>query len=490
MLNRVIVDNLMAMFPGKVFLTKEELSKHSRNLFYISDKTPDAVFYAENEDDIISVTDFCIQNKIPLIPYGSGTSVEGHFSAVNGGICLNLSKMKKIKEFSAEDGYVTVEPGISYNELNDYLQPYGFHFPVEAGWGASIGGMVATNASGAGATDSGSMKNNVMACSFIGYKDDRALKIKAGSKSQKTSAGYNIMSLLVGSEGTLGIITEITLKIRKNFLHYSTIVCQFETIQQAVNFVSQTKGLIPYRRVEFLDKLQTKACKIFSSIDFLCENKNTILIELFGNEFSVCEEVRLVEKYLRMNSAANIKVFSDRESSTDIWKMRKNACPAAISLIDSSKKAMATDTSVPLSKLSVCIEACYKHMRELGLTAPLVAHIGDGNFHFTIILNPNNSLELERAKRFNKLVVDEALKVGGTCTGEHGVGLGKIDYLELEHGDSIFLMIGIKKTFDPINIFNPGKIFNLNRAFKCEDISTVDLRGDYQNDLPSIVLIK
>ena len=424
MLNRAIIEKLAAMFPSKVFINKEELSKHSKNLFYISTAIADAIFYAESEEDILQITDFCLQNEIPLIPYGSGTSVEGHFAAVHGGVCLNLSKMKKIIEFNPEDNYVIVEPGIAYNELNEYLQPHGFHFPVEAGWGASIGGMVATNASGAGATDSGSMKQNVMACSFIGYKDDKALKVTTGSKSQKSSAGYNILGLLVGSEGTLGIITEITLKIRKNFSYYSTIVCQFETIQQAVNFVVQTKGLIPYRRIEFLDKLQTKACKNYSSIDFINEHKNTILIELFGNEFSVSEEIRLVEKFLRANLAENVKVFSSRDSSVDIWKMRKNACPAAISLIDSTKKAMATDTSVPLSKLSVCIEACYQHMRELGLTVPLVAHIGDGNFHFTIIFNPENEFELERAKKFNKLVVDEALRVGGTCTGEHGVGLG------------------------------------------------------------------
>ena len=215
--------------------------------------------------------------------YGSGTSVEGHTAAVQGGICLDVSCMKRILGFSPKDGYITVQPGISYNELNDYLDPHGFHFPVEAGRGASIGGMFSTNASGAGATDTGSMAKNVLGCSIVTYKDSHATKITTGTKTLKSSAGYNLTSLFIGSEGTLGVVSEITLKVRKHFKCNKTITSQFNEIEDAINFVVAMKGQVQFRRIELLDKLQTDACVSYSNVPRISYNKNTILIELAGN---------------------------------------------------------------------------------------------------------------------------------------------------------------------------------------------------------------
>ncbi|SRR5579883_271090 len=462
MLTSELFSKLQNLLPEKIFSSTEILQQHAGNCFYIPSYLPDVVCYAESEEDVIKVTDFCIRNRIPLIPYGSGTSVEGHTSAIYGGICLDLSRMNKVLEFNPIDRYVVVQPGIPYNKLNEFLEPHGFHFPVEAGWGASIGGMMSTNASGAGATDAGSMAKNVIGCDVVINKSGKAGKISIGTKSPKSSAGYNLLTLFAGAEGTLGVITEICVKIRENFTHYRTICCQFDEIQKVVNFVVNMKKSVHFRRIELLDKLQTKACVIYSKINDLHADKNTLIIELAGNDYLVDHESKLIIDYLNCHFAENIKIFNDKKSAENIWMMRKNACPAAIQVIGKSKKAMATDASVPISKLDECIQACYLHMEKYGLEAPLVAHIGDGNFHFTILLNPDDQEEMQRALKFNQCVVREALKVGGTCTGEHGIGLGKKSYLEAEYGDSLFLMRKIKQAFDPLGIFNPGKVIDVD----------------------------
>lgn len=471
-ISRVLLDELQKLLPNKISTAEVDIQKHTSSLFYIANFSPDAVCYAESDKDVMMLVDFCIKYKIPIVPYGSGTSVEGHIAAIHGGICLDLSKMNKVLEFKPEDGYVIVQPGISYNKLNEYLEPYGFHFPVEAGWGASIGGMVATNASGAGAVDAGSMAKNVITLEVIVYKNGKSAKIYTGSKSKKSSAGYHLTDLFVGSEGTLGVITEVGLTVRKNFRCNKTILCQFDDIEQAIKFVISTKSRVQYRRVELLDKLQTNACVTYSDIHHLEKNKNSIIIELAGNTHSVEEESSIVIKQLHYFNASNINLFENKNSSEKIWMMRKQACHAAIQMIDPNKKAMATDVSVPLSQLANCILSCYEHMKVNNIIAPLVAHIGDGNFHFTILVDPNNSNEISRANEFNKKVVEEALKVGGTCTGEHGIGFGKIAHLRKERENSIFIMESIKTALDPYNIFNPGKIIELRHVFYSKYLSS------------------
>lgn len=475
MISPELIEQLRALLPDGVSTEAGDIGRHSGNLFYVNNLPPDVICYPTSEEDVIKVVDFCIKNKIPLIPYGSGTSVEGHTAATFGGVCLDMKKMNKVLEINTDDWFVRVQPGISYNQLNIILSEYGFHFPVEAGWGASIGGMVATNASGAGATDAGAMNKNVRSCDAVVYKNGRSTKISTGTKSTKSSAGYNLTNLFVGSEGTLGVITEVTLQIRRNFPVHNTICCQFVDITQAVQFVSSMKGIIQFRRIELMDKLQTEACVNHSKISFLDVDKHTVIIELAGNEGAVCEQVELLTTYLGTHNALNVKTFEGIKEAEEIWMMRKNACPAAMQLIDSTKKAMATDVSVPMSKLAECIRECYGHMHSLGIRAPLVAHVGDGNFHFTVLVNPDNSEEIRVATEFNKMIIEEALKCGGTCTGEHGIGIGKMEHLQKQHGDTLFIMEAIKTSMDPENIFNPGKVFVVRKKHFCgqsNDIQT------------------
>lgn len=452
------IQKLSKLVPGKLSFEETDLKKHCSELFYISDYPPSAVYYPETEDHVLYIVNLCLEYKIPIIPFGAGTSVEGHTAAIEGGLCLDMSRMNQILEFSPEDGYVSVQPGLAYNELNRFLEPHGFHFPVEAAWGATIGGMMATNASGAGAVDAGAMLKNVMNCTVVTCQDEKIVKIHTGSKAPKSSAGYNLTGLFVGSEGTLGVITQIGLKIRRNFEVYSTICCQFEEIETVIDFVIEMQNRIPFRRIELLDKLQTDACIAYSKIQSLNNGLHTLIIELAGNKLAVAEEVSLVEDWLKDNTAINLQIFSDKQSAEPIWKMRKFATQAAIQYIDKNKSALSTDVSVPISKLAQCINACYQHMHNCGITASLVAHIGDGNFHFVILVDPNDQKELDNAHHFCSLVVAEALKVGGTCTGEHGIGFGKKDYLMQEHSSSLATMKQIKKLFDPFEIFNLRKI--------------------------------
>lgn len=451
---------LQKLLPKKVSTLSEDLHKHGGELFYLSNYLPDAVCYPSSNEDVIAVTTFCLKHKIPLIPYGSGTSVEGHTAPVNGGITLDMSHMAEVIEFAPEDGLITVQAGMPYNKLNSFLDLYGFHFPVEAGWGASIGGMVATNASGAGAVDAGSMAKNVVHCSVVVFDANGVVQIQVGSKAPKTSAGYNLLGLFVGSEGTLGIITEVTLKIRKNFAFHKTICCQFYDIRQAISTAIALKDVVQLRRFEFLDKLQTNACISYSNIDYLRKDYHTVLIELAGSKAQVESESDQVQNCIRLNKAINSKCFNDVKGAEEIWSMRKQAAIAAIHFIGKNKKAIVTDVSLPLSKLADCMEASYRYMDDCGIKAPVIAHIGDGNFHFTMVVDPSNEKEIQMAKQFNKLVVTQALKMGGTCTAEHGIGLGKKHFLQAEHGDSIFLMKAIKQAFDPYGIFNPGKVLS------------------------------
>lgn len=454
------LDELISLLQEKVTTSAEELKKYSSGLFYISSPPPDAVCYPEDDNDVLTIINFCVKHRIPVIPYGSGTSVEGHTVALHGGIYIDMRKMNKVLEFNPIDDYVIVQAGMPYNKLNDFLEPQGYHFPVEAGWGASIGGMTATNASGAGAISSGSMAKNVISCSVIVYKSGIATKVKTGTFAPKSSAGYNLTNLFVGSEGTLGVITDVAVKISKNFHTHNTICCQFADIQDAVQLVVSLKGRIPFKRVELLDTLQTNACIAYSNISSLENNLNTLIIELAGNQKNVEDEISLLKKSMPL-TCRNVSFFQDQQLAEPIWMMRKNAGPAAMKYIDPNKKAIVTDVSVPLSKLSDCIRVCYQHMVNCRIKAPLVAHLGDGNFHFVILVDPNSPKELETANTFNKLVVSEALKYGGTCTGEHGIGIGKMASLREEHADGVYFMEAIKKAFDPLAIFNPGKVLAL-----------------------------
>lgn len=460
MLTYEVLSALIQLFGDKVSVASQDIMQHSHNLYYINQYQPDAVVFAEQAADVMNLVDFCIKHQVPLIPYGSGTSTEGHTAARYGGICLNLQKMNKVIGFNLQDQTITVEPGISYNQVNDFLSDYGFYFPVEAGMGASIGGMVATNASGAGATDSGSMAKNLSQCEVVIYQEGKAKLIKTGSRALKSSAGYQLSSFFVGSEGTLGVVVKATLRLRKKNLCTETICLQFDSIHTAIQLIIGLKGTVNFKRAELLDAQQTEACIQYSKILYLNRNKHTLLIELGGNPQAVVEEIALIHEALNELPHEKIDLSDDNNRQDELWLMRKNAAPAVVAFRDHNKKAVNTDICVPLSALIHCIDFAYHHAAKAELYAPLVAHIADGNFHFTLVVNPADNHEMQQAKLFHDKIVTEAIACGGTCTGEHGIGMGKIEYLIQEHESSVHLMKLLKRTMDPIGIFNPGKIIS------------------------------
>lgn len=461
-------NQLLNLLPNKIFISDVELEKHAHSDFYLNQK-PEAVCYPNSEEDVITVMNFCQKHKVTLIPYGAGTSVEGQVAAIHGGICLDMSQMNRVLEVNVIAGYVTVEPGIAYHELNKQLLPYGLYFPVEAGYGATIGGMTATNASGAGALDAGSMRQNVRCCEVIVYdKNGKAQKLKTGTLASKTSADLDLKSLFVGSEGTLGVITKITLNVRKKLAHTYTIVCQPDDVTHAINLYTTFKDEIRFRRIEWMDALQMKTClayekyaekaKPFRELVNL-EEKNLLLIELGGSKNSLDLEYALLSEALKK---ANIQtqVYYDEVSAQPIWLMRKHAGSAAIDYLGQGyKKGKATDTAVPLDKLAAYLADCYAHMALMHIHAPTILHLGQANVHFKLLMDVNDLEDKERVEAFDAFITKTALKYGGTCTGEHGIGCGyKQKFLEQEFGPTyIELVQSIKNMLDRNNILNTGK---------------------------------
>lgn len=446
---------------GEENVTRDEskILEHTGSLFFSEmDAKPEVICYPKNKEDILKIVNFCIKNRIPIIPYGAGTSVEGHVLAVNGGICLNMSKLKRILEIAVDDEYVVVEPGLKYRELNEALRASGLYFPVEAAWDATLGGMVSTNASGAGAYKHRNMRDNLKGCEVVTYKEGRAYSFRAGNKTTKSSAGYDIKSIFAGAEGTLGIITELTLKVVRLPAAQLTLCCQFTTIEEITPIViSLRKNLFSLDLLELLGKDQTTACKNYSGINQLEDNKYTLIIKLSGNQKIINVDREFIDEFF-LNKTPSLFFYANPDEEINLWAMRKQACPAAINWYGADKKAIATDTCVPISRFSDYINQCEALRDQLALTAPLVSHAGDANIHFTILINPDLPFEVEKAKKFHTEIVNLAIELGGSCTGEHGIGFGKKEFLMLEHPTLTDEFLKIKKTFDPLNIFNPGKI--------------------------------
>lgn len=552
------IDALTALFrdSNKVFVTEQERQKHGISDFYLS-KEPDIVCYAESEEDVITVMNFCQENDIPLIPYGAGTSVEGQTAAIHGGVSLDLTRMNHLLEVNAVSGYVVVEPGISYNELNKQLLSYGLCFPVEAGYGATIGGMAATNASGAGALDVGSMRNNVRLCEVMVFDETgKTKKLKTGTLAAKTSADLDLKSLIIGSEGTLGVITKIVLNVRKIFQHHYTLLCQPENILQAIKLYTDLRDSVNFRRLEWMDSLQMKASLAYSkyyelilerekpeilktetvyiyldgnlkycllcnedifegdlSIDDISSHEirhllssteefplnieykrnlkkkifsalpsekikpfseliglresNILLIELGGKKITLDIELQQLSQKLQEFSI-DFQVFHEQESAKKIWLMRKYGGTAAIDYFGAGyKKAKATDTAVPLDKLDVYIAECYEYIHELGIDAPMISHLGQGNVHFTLLTNMGDPEDVRKMEQLDEFVTQTALKYGGTCTGEHGIGVGyKLKYLDKEFGP-VYQDVAarISDAITIKDILNPGKKINRNSLF-------------------------
>ena len=447
--------NLLAQIVGAENLSTAAAvrEQHGRDESYHPSAPPDAVVYCTETDQVAAVVRACADRGVPVIPFGTGTSLEGHVAALNGGVCIDLSRMDKILAVNAEDMDVTVQAGVRRKALNDYLRDTGLFFPIDPGADASLGGMTATRASGTNAVRYGTMRENVLSLTVV-MADGRV--IRTARRARKSAAGYDLTRLFVGSEGTLGVITEITLRLYGIPEAVLAAVCPFPDLESAVNTVILTiQSGIPVARIELLDEAQMDAVNRYSKLDYAV--KPTLFFEFHGSDAGVREQVENVKAIAGDFGADDFQWATRAEDRNKLWQARHDAYYAAIALRPGCR-GIATDVCVPISKLAECILETRKDIDASGLCAPIVGHVGDGNFHIVFVVDPDNADEMKRAEAVNERMVMRAIAMDGTCTGEHGVGYGKIDFLTAEHGEALVAMRAVKQALDPRNIMNPGKI--------------------------------
>jgi D-lactate dehydrogenase (cytochrome) len=418
---------------------------------------PDAVVFIENTDEVVFVVQLCNAHKIPLIPYGAGSSLEGHILAVEGGISLDMSAMNKIVSLNAEDLTVTVQPGLTRKQLNEQIRDSGLFFPIDPGADASLGGMSATRASGTNAVRYGTMRENVVSLTVV---TALGKVVRTAGRARKSSAGYDLTRIFVGSEGTLGIITEVTVKLYPQPEAISAAVCNFPTMHDAVQCVIQTIQLgVPVARVELLDRNAVMASNRYSKLSL--RETPLLLFEFHGSDAGVKEQAETVQEIAKDCGGMDFEWAERPEDRNRLWTARHNAYFAGLQLRPGCK-ASTTDVCVPISRLAECIDAATKELEAASFPSTIVGHVGDGNFHVLMLVDPDSEAEWEESERINHKLVHQAIEADGTCTGEHGIGLHKMQFMAEEHGeDALDLMRALKTAFDPNNILNPGKVIQL-----------------------------
>jgi D-lactate dehydrogenase (cytochrome) len=450
-----LLAELRALVSERVSTAEAVRHHHGHGEGYTKSMPPDAVVFPRTTEEISAIVKACAQYDTPIIPFGTGTSLEGHVMAIHGGVCIDMTQMNQIVGLSSEDLDCRVEAGVTRKQLNDHIRDQGLFFPIDPGADASLGGMAATRASGTNAVRYGTMKENVLGLTVVLANGDI---IKTGGRARKSAAGYDLTSLFIGSEGTLGIITEIQLRLRGIPEAMSAAICQFSNLKNAVDTVIMTiQSGVPVARIELLDDKQMTACVNFSKLSGF-ENKPTLLFEFHGTLSSVAEQAETVGAFCGDNNGSAFRWASRPEDRSKLWQARHDAYYAALALAP-GKMGLTTDTCVPISRLADCIMETQKDIEASGLLAPIVGHVGDGNFHLVILVDPENIEEMNRAEALNHRLVHRAIMMGGTCTGEHGIGYGKREFLASEHGTGIATMKAIKQALDPRGILNPGKIF-------------------------------
>ena len=431
--------------------------QNAHNEAHYDEALPDAVAFPETTEEVAQILRTCAEAGVPVTPFGTGTSLEGHVQALEGGISIDVSQMNAVLEVNAEDLDVRVQAGVTRKQLNEHLRDTGLFFPIDPGADASLGGMAATRASGTNAVRYGTMRENVLSLTVV-TADGRI--INTARRSRKSSAGYDLTRLFVGSEGTLGVITEVSLRVYGIPEAISSAVCQFPSLEAAVETVILTiQSGVPVARIELLDDVQMGACIDYSKLEGY-ERQPTLFFEFHGSETGVGEQAETVRAIADEFGGAAFQWASKAEDRNRLWQARHDAYYAALSL-KPGFKGWASDVCVPISRLAECILETKKELDEMGLLAPLVGHVGDGNFHLSYLVDRDDPVELAKTKEHNERMVARALAMGGTCTGEHGVGYSKILYLQQEHGEALALMRSIKTALDPDNIMNPGKIVRL-----------------------------
>jgi len=451
-----LIEALRALLGERLSTAQAVREHHGKDASYHAMEAPDAVAFAESTEEVSAIVKLCAEHKRPVIAFGTGTSLEGQVQAAQGGICIDLSGMKQILEVNEADLDCRVQAGVTRKTLNTYLRDTGLFFPIDPGADASLGGMAATSASGTNAVRYGTMRENVMGLTVV-LADGRV--IRTGGRARKSSAGYDLTRLFVGSEGTLGIITEVQLRLYGIPEAMAAAVCSFETLEGAVDTVILTiQSGIPVARIELLDELQVKAINAYSKLDY--PEQPTLFFEFHGTEAWAREQAELVGEIVKDYGGSNFQWATRQEDRTRLWEARHNAYFACLALKPGAG-AWATDVCVPISRLAECILETRKDIDATGVLAPIVGHVGDGNFHLTFLIDPDDPAEMAKAEGVNERMVMRALSMGGTCTGEHGVGTGKMRFLQAEHGDALAVMRQLKVALDPDNIMNPGKILTV-----------------------------
>ncbi len=440
---------------GDRFQTGQALrEQHAHTTSYIPCQPPDAVVYPESGTEVGEIVRVCAQHRVPVIPFGVGSSLEGHVNAPSGGISLDTSRMNRVIEVNQEDLDCTVEPGVTREDLNTYLRDTGLFFPIDPGANATIGGMASTRASGTNAVRYGTMRDNVIAVTAVTASGE---EVRTAHRARKTSAGYDLTRLFVGSEGTLGVLTSITLRLQGIPQTIAGGVCAFPTLEAACNTVIATIQLgIPVARIELLDELQMRACNAYSGLDYA--ESPTLFVEFHGTDETVPIQSRMFGEIAAEFEGGEFLWTADAQERSKLWKARHNAYFASMRLRPGCN-GLSTDVCVPISRLAECIAGTQADIADLGLVAPIVGHAGDGNFHVLALMDMSDPEEIARVEEFTRRLNARALSMDGTCTGEHGIGQGKQAFLAQELGSAVGLMRQVKKALDPLGIMNPGKIF-------------------------------
>jgi D-lactate dehydrogenase (cytochrome) len=427
---------------------------HGKDESSLAPMPPDAVVFANSTEEVSAAVALCHAHRVPVIAYGTGTSLEGHLHAVKGGVCIDLSQMNRVLAVRPEDLDATVEAGVTRKALNAALHGSGLFFPIDPGADASLGGMAATRASGTNAVRYGTMREAVLAATVV-LPDGRI--IKTGTRAKKSAAGYDLTRLFVGSEGTLGIVTELTVRLHPLPEAIASAVCAFPSIAAAVATVIHTIQLgIPVARIELLDALSIKAINRHSKT--CLREAPTLFFELHGSPAGVAEQTESLRTIVDDNGGMDFEWADKPEERSRLWQARHDAYYACLGL-QPGARALTTDVCVPISRLADCIAATLADLERTGLTAPLLGHVGDGNFHMLVLVTPDDAAAIEKARGFAERLAERAIAMDGTCTGEHGIGLGKKKYMKLEHGeDALSVMRAIKQALDPHHLMNPGKV--------------------------------
>jgi D-lactate dehydrogenase (cytochrome) len=453
-LPEALLAELSGRFGPRLHLSEAQRRQHGRSETHFAERLPDAVVYAHSPEEVLALVRACIAHETPIVPFGAGTSLEGNTTPVRGGISLDLSEMNRIVAVNPEDADCTVEAGVRREQLNAHLRDLGLFFPIDPGADATLGGMAATRASGTNAVRYGTMREAVLSLRVV-TPDGRDLR--TSRRARKSAAGYDLTRLMIGSEGTLGVITEVTLRLHPIPEAMASAVCSFETLAGAVDTVVQTiQSGVPVARVELLDEVQVHAVNRRSGLGLA--EAPTLFFEFHGSPRYVEEQAELVGALASANGGGAFAWSTRPEQRSRLWKARHEAYYAALALRPGAI-GWVTDVCVPISRLAECIVETRRDLDGVAIPSPILGHVGDGNFHVIFVIDPARPEELAEAQRLNERLVARALAMDGTCTGEHGIGMGKREALVAELGEAVDLMRAVKRALDPKDLFNPGKLF-------------------------------